>query len=178
MIDHYEFIDKTEAGLKERQLGATTFLYNKLSADETNNFRAKINELVDAANFSGVPLFPVFALKFKGDGNEDLLNIEVGDIVHGFYDATTIWTNAMYMGGDLTNKANYVQIADSKPDPVSFVAPITGVNQVFVLPAGFVAGSVLKSKAELYKTTEWTQAGTNLTIIVNTNTGNTIYVKP
>jgi hypothetical protein len=63
-------------------------------------------------------------------------------------------------------------------EPQTFVAIATGTNQTFTLPAGFIAGSVLKSRGELYKGSEWTQSGTTLTIIVSVTTGNTIYVKP
>lgn len=177
-MDHYEFIDAKPDGTKERVLGSTIFLYNKLSADETNAIRAKLNELVDAINTLGAPLYPDFALKFKGDGNTDQFVLEVGDIVHGFYSAGVIWDNAVYNGGDPTDKANYTRLVESKPDPVSFVAVATGVNQIFTLPANFTAGSVMKSRGELYKGTEWVQVGTSLTIIVNVTTGNTIYIKP
>jgi hypothetical protein len=177
-MDHYEFIDAKPDGLKERVLGSTIFLYNKLSADETNAIRSKLNEIVDAVNFIDAPIFPLFALKFKGDGNTDPLALEVGDIVHGFYSAGVIWDNAIYNGGDPTDKLNYTRLADDKPDPVAFVAVSTGAGQVFELPEGFTAGSVLKSRGELYKGTEWTQSGLDLTIIVNVSTGNTIYVKP
>lgn len=110
MINDFEFIDANGDGEKERQLGATVQLYNKLSADEANRIRSKFNELIDAANSSGIPLFPLFALKFKGEGNLLTETLEAGDIVHGFYDAFTIWDNAVYNGGDPTDKANYTQI--------------------------------------------------------------------
>jgi hypothetical protein len=113
MIEHFEFIDTNEDGEKERQLGATTQLYNKLSAEEANRIRSKFNELIAAANFSGIPLFPLFALKFKGEGNLFTETLEAGDIVHGFYDEFTIWDNAKYLGGDPTDKANYLQIVTS-----------------------------------------------------------------
>lgn len=66
-----------------------------------------------------------------------------------------------------------------KPEPYLTTAPITGINQVFALPVGFgKAGSVLKSKGELYKGTEWTQSGGNITILISVTSGNSIYVKP
>lgn len=177
-ILHYDFDNANVGGDKEAVIVPNVpTLVNKLSANETNGIRDKINELVDAVN----PLTPIqyleLRLKFKGNGNT-AATLQVGDIVHGFADATTIWTNARYDGGDVNDRASYTPIFDPKPDPVSFVAPTTGVNQVFILPAGFKAGTVLKSKGELYKGTEWTQSADALTIIVNTNTGNTIYVKP
>lgn len=152
-------------------------LVNKLSANETNGIRDKINELVDAVN----PLTPIqfleLRLKFKGDGNT-APELQTGDIVHGFADANTIWTNARYEGGDINDRANYTPLYDDKPDPVLFTALTTGPNQVFILPPGFKAGSVLKSKGELFKGTEWIQTDDALTVIVNSNTGNSIYVKP
>lgn len=175
-IAHYEFIDKKPDGTKERQLGATVQLYNKLSAEETNNIRAKLNELVDAANFSPVPLYEVFVLKFKGEDNIDMLNFEVGDVCSRYSTVDGIWENALFNGGDPQDPANYTRIFEPKPEPLLAVAPITGINQVFTVP--FQAGTVLKSKGELYKGTEWSQAGDQVTVIVNVNAGNTIYIKP
>lgn len=50
MIEPYEFIDKNGDGDKERLTGATVQLFNKLSADETNLFRDKINEIIAHVN--------------------------------------------------------------------------------------------------------------------------------
>lgn len=178
MIAHYEFDNANLAGEKEPVIVPNVpTLVNKLSANETNNIRDKLNELVDATN----PLTPIqfleLRLKFKGDGNT-APTLQVGDIVHGFADATTIWTNARYEGGDPNDRANYTPLYEPKPAPQLFTALTTGVNQTFILSPVFIAGSVLKSKGELFKTTEWTQTGDVITILVNTNTGNSIYVKP
>lgn len=62
-------------------------------------------------------------------------------------------------------------------EPVSFVATANGQNQIFTLPSGFKASSVLKSRGELYKGIEWKQVDENLTILVDVKIGNTIYVK-
>src|SRR6478735_370479 len=129
-MDHYEFIDANGAGEKERFLGGTIALFNKLSADETNNIRAKLNELVDAINAVGVPLFPLFALKFKGEGNLNPTTLEVGDIVHGFYASGIIWDNAIYNGGDPLDKASYTRIVDSF-EPELFTS--TGSSNLFNL---------------------------------------------
>ena len=177
-IEHYEFIDKKPDGTKERVLGTTIYLYNKLSADETNAIRAKLNELVDAVNFEVVPLYEAFSLKFKGEDNIDMLTIEVGDVAHRYSTIDGIWENAVFNGGDPQDPASYTRIEATKPDPELFTAVATGANQTFELPSGFTAGSVLKSKGELYKGTEWTQIGATLTILINVNAGNTIYVKP
>lgn len=177
MIDPYEFDNANVDGDKEAVIvPAVPTLINKLSANETNGIKDKINELVEAVN----PLTPIqfleLRLKFKGDGNTSA-DLQAGDIVHGFADASTIWNNAIYEGGDINDRANYTPVYDPKPEPVSFTAASTGVNQVFILPSGFKAGSVLKSRSELYKVTEWTQTADALTILINTNVGNTIYVK-
>lgn len=175
-IQYYEFIDKKPDGTKERVLGPTVQLYNKLSAEETNAIRAKLNELVDAANFSPVPLYEAFVLKFKGQDNTDLLNFEAGDVASRYSTVDGIWENALFNGGDPQDPASYTRIYELKPEPVLHVAPITGVNQIFVAP--FQAGSVLKSKGELYKGSEWTQSGDEITILVNVDAGNSIYIKP
>lgn len=178
MINHYEFDNANLDGDKEAVIIPNPpTLVNKLSANETNNFKDKINEVIDAIN----PLSPIqyleLRLKFKGSGNT-ANTLQVGDIVHGFADANTIWTNAIYNGGDPNDRANYTPLYEPKPAPQLFTALTTGVNQTFILSPVFVAGSVLKSKGELFKTTEWTQTGDVITILVNTNTGNSIYVKP
>jgi len=107
MIENFEWIDKNVDGDKVRLTGTTVQLYNKLSADEANLLRDKVNETVTVLNLLSPPLFPLFSLKFKGEGNLNSQLLEPGDIVHGFYDADTIWDNAEYLGGDPTDKANY-----------------------------------------------------------------------
>jgi hypothetical protein len=161
MIEAYEFIDKNGDGLKERQTSATVQLFNKLSADEINALRAKLNEIITVLNLNSVPLFPAFALKFKGEGNFDLQNLEVGDIVHGFYDANTIWTNAIYNGGDIEDKASYSLMVESF-EPQYFVA--TGTSNEFTLPVGMIAQNVFIDRGVRYKGTEWTQTDGVVTI--------------
>lgn len=179
MIALYAFDNANLDGDKEAVVVPNVpTLINKLSAAETNGIKDKLNEVITLANpvISPIP-FLELRLKFKGSGNA-LPTLQAGDVVHGFADADTIWANAVYNGGDITDRDNYTQLFESTPDPVSFTAPITGANQEFTLPDGFMVGSVLKSRAELYKGTEWTQTGTTLKIISNATTGNTIYVKP
>lgn len=60
--------------------------------------------------------------------------------------------------------------------PISIIASATGTNQVFIVP--FQVGTVLKSRGELYKGTEWTQNNNEVTIIVSVTSGNTLYFKP
>lgn len=168
MIQPYEFIDKKPDGTKGRVLGTTIYLYNKLSADETNNIRAKLNELVDAANFSVIPLYEVFALKFKGAGNLDMLNIEVGDIATRYSTIDGLWENAEFNGGDPQNPANYTLIVPSF-EPVLFIS--NGLTNSFELPLGMRAQSLHIDRGMRYKVTtdnpagEWDQSGTTIEIM-------------
>lgn len=166
MIEHYSFIDKNADGDKERFIAGVIQLYNKLSADETNAIRDKLNELVDALNFTQVPLFGVFTLKFKGDGNTDPYNIEVGDIAKR-YSEDGIIENALFNGGDPQDPANYTIFAPVF-EPKVFIA--TGAINEFDLPAGMTAGQVFVDRGMLYKNTddyagEWDQDGVTVEIL-------------
>jgi len=178
-MDHYEFIDSKpgSGGLKERLLGPTIFLYNKLSAEETNNIRAKLNELVDAVNDLAAPLFPIFALKFKGEGNVIAGQLEAGDIVHGFYASGIIWDNAVYNGGDPLDKANYTRLG-SNFEPELFTS--SGSSNVFnLIQSGMIVSNLYLDRGMRYKLTEWTQAGGSITILGATlAAGRKIYVTP
>lgn len=183
MISLYQFDNANLGGNKEAVIvPAVPTLINKLSANETNNIKAKINEIITVGqnNFTNIAYLEL-RLKFKGvvGGVPNVLaTLQPGDIVHGFADANTIWANARYEGGDVNNRANYTPIYDPKPAPLLFTALSTGLGQTFILPLGFKVGSVLKSKGELFIGTEWQQVDDILTIIINANTGNSIYVKP
>lgn len=118
-ISHYEFDAANPAGDKEAVIYPNIPTpVNKLSANETNNIRDKINEIIDN-------LDPVL----------------------------------------------------TPAEPLLFTALSTGTGQTFP-GVTFKAGSVLKSRGELFKGTEWTQTGNTVTILVNANIGNTIYIKP
>lgn len=177
MIDNFEFIDAKPDGTKERQLGATVQLYNKLSADEANRIRSKFNELIAAANFSGIPLFPLFALKFKGEGNTLTDTLEAGDIVHGFYDADTIWDNARYDGGDPTDKANYAQITTGTSgltrwviNPTVTLVPSFGVDVTG--GQGLINGLIVDNVGDVFFTIPPATAGyTRLDLIIMDGAG-------
>ena len=112
MINNYEFDAANVDGNKEAVVVPNVPTpVNKLSAHETNGIKDKINELVDVANTILPIQFGELRLKFKGEGNT-LDTLQIGDIVHGFADADTIWTNAEYLGGDINDRANYLNIAD------------------------------------------------------------------
>ena len=179
MISLYAFDNANLDGDKEAVVVPNVpTLVNKLIANEANGIKDKLNEIITLANPVITPIsFLELRLKFKGDGNT-LPTLQTGDIVHGFADVDTIWTNAIYEGGDINDRANYTPLYDGKPDPILIVATSTGLGQTFILPLGYLVGSVLKSKGELYKGSEWTQTADVLTIIINVTTGNTIYIKP
>lgn len=183
MISLYAFDNSNLDGNKEAVIvPAVPTLVNKLSANEANGIKDKLNEIITLGqnNFTNIAYLEL-RLKFKGVVGgvpNELPTLQVGDIVHGFADETTIWTNARYEGGDINDRASYTPLYDGKPDPILIVATATGTNQTFVLPNGFLVGSVLKSKGPLFKFTEWTQTADILTIIINVNTGNSIYIQP
>ena len=183
MISLYAFDNANVQGDKEAVIVPNVpTLINKLSANETNNLKNKINEIIGATNPVVSPIaYLELRLKFKGSVGgvpNTQPTLQAGDIVHGFASLDTIWTNAIYNGGDINNRANYTPIYDPKAEPILITATATGTGQTFILPLGFKAGTVLKSKGELFKGAEWSQTADVLTIIVNVTTGNSIYIKP
>lgn len=120
-------------------------------------------------------------------GKTTPLDWEVNDKFRGWignrYLVGTILALPVSLPSDIDNPVK-VQIAiDSDAlsgvgsPPQSFTALSTGTNQVFAISGGVIPKTVYKSKGLLYKTTEWSYSSGNLTIIVNTNAGNTIYVE-
>lgn len=94
-----------------------------------------------------------------------------------------VYQNATGINSQPGTTSDWMNISantSSGVDPVLTTAVATGTNQQFTVPAGFVAKSVLKSKGELFKGTEWTQAspGAPVIIIANVTSGNSIYIKP
>lgn len=183
MIALYQFDNANLVGDKEAVIvpAVPTFV-NKLSANETNNIKDKLNEIIELSNPVLNPIaYLELRLKFKGivGGVPNTLpTLQVGDVVHGFKENGFLWDDAYYLGGDVNDRENYTPIEVSKFEPEIFTAVSTGTMQNFILPVGFIAGSVLKSRGELYKGSEWTQTSDILTILINVNSGNTIYVKP
>ena len=119
MILHYEFIDANGLGYKERRLTYSTELFNKISAQEVNNLKDKVNEVVDSVNaiVSADILSTAASFKFiqKGFGNIDLINVEIGDIFCGWKnDGTERWIEAKYEGGLLTNSDNFTPLLKVK----------------------------------------------------------------
>jgi hypothetical protein len=183
MIALYEFDNANDGGDKEAVIVPNVpTLINKLSANETNNIKDKINELITVSYPYVSPVaYLELRLRFKGEVGgipNTLPTLQVGDVVQGFKENGFLWDNAYYNGGDINDRNNYTPISPAKFEPQIFVASATGAGQTFILPVGFVAGSVLKSRGELYKGSEWSQTADVLTIIINVTTGNTIYVKP
>jgi len=183
MINLYEFDNANLDGDKEAVIVPNIpTLINKLSANEANGIKDKINEIIEATNPISSPIaFLELRLKFKGElaGLPNTLpSLQAGDVVHGFKELGFIWDNAYYNGGDINDRGSYTPIEPAKFEPYLVNAVATGTMQQFILPVGLVAGTVLKSRGELYKGSEWMQTADVLTIIVNVNIGNTIYVKP
>ena len=162
MIANYDFIDGNIDGIKERRLTATTELYNKLSAAETNAIRDKINEVIGAINLNLPPLFSNYILKYKASGNTNQLLLEVGDIV-GFFDKP----NMIYLGGGNFEAQNL------RIDPQ--IQSYAGVS-TFTLPDNAIVNSVMLVRGILYEIDEWTQSGNILTITKTMVPGNRIQI--
>lgn len=181
-ISLYNFDNANVSGDKEAVIVPNVpTLINKLSANETNGIKNKINEIIPFVNASMPTPYLDFKLIAKGEqgGTPNTADVlEVGDIVQGFKELGVFWEAAKYLGGDPTDRDNYEVVSTVKFEPQTFTAATTGTNQNFVLPVGFRALMVFKSRGLLYKTTEWEQTDDLLTIIVSANTGNTIYVIP
>jgi hypothetical protein len=174
MIDNFEFIDRNTQGEKERYLNGVVQLINKLSAEETNLIRTKLNEIIGQVNLSAVPLYSVFSLKFKGEGNTDLNAIEVGDIAQRYNLITGIWDNAVFNGGDPQDADDYTNIVPAY-EPQYFVA--TGASNIFELPVGMVAQNLFLDRGVRYKGLEWEQVGREVEVLGSTlAAGRKIYI--
>lgn len=182
MIALYNFDNANGAGDKEAVIVPNVpTRVNKLSANETNGIRDKINEIIPFVNGSKPTPYLTLALIAKGEQGgvaNTGAGLEVGDIVQGFKEIGVFWESAKYLGGDPTDRNNYELTTPVKFEPEIFIASATGINQIFILPQGFKASEVYKSRGLLYKGSEWAQSDDALTILINTTTGNTIYVTP
>lgn len=163
MIQPYIFINGNVSGEKERKLSSTTELYNKLSAEETNNIRLKLNELVDGVNSFSVPLFPKLKLLYKASGNLNQLSFEIGDIVGGYNG------EYYYNGGDVNNIVNYTKRPSIALDFSRFVP----TGQVCALPIGAIAISATIDGYVQYPE----QAGFETDLNTFTQTGNDVTFK-
>lgn len=120
-------------------------------------------------------------------GKNTPLDWEVNDKFRGWignrYVVGTILSLPVSLPSDIDNASKVELAIDSdaisgvSAAPQSFTAISTGTNQTFNISGGYNAKTVYKSKGILYKGSEWTQSGNVLTIIPNTNAGNTIYVE-
>lgn len=101
MIEPYEFIDKNADGDKERLTGATVQLYNKLSADETNLFRDKINEIITFVNTLSGPTSKNI-LEFELTSNPMDYEMDAGQIVYLVVVNEIVYKNWVQTGTTLT----------------------------------------------------------------------------
>ena len=180
MIALYNFDNANGAGDKEAVIVPNVpTLVNKLSANETNGIKDKINEIIPFVNGSKPTPYLSLSVIAKGEqgGTANTgAGLEVGDMVQGFKEEGIFWEAAEYLGGDPNDRNNYSLAPAIKFEPALFTATTTGINQIFILPAGFKASQVFKSRGLIYKGSEWTQSDDALSILINTNVGNTIYV--
>ncbi len=174
MIDNYSFIDANSSGNKEAFISGNKVGFNKLSANETNLIKDKLNEIIGQVNLNQIPLYPNFSLKLKGENNLMLNQLQVGDIVHGFYDANTIWTNARYNGGDINEKANYTNLDEGIVTRIEKFSDLYSGSSTFTLPtfAQIIEVSVNGWSTENYTTPNDTTVVINDTI----NTGQQVVI--
>lgn len=108
------------------------------------------------------------------------INIEVANLItqniRAGYTTTTPSEDAVFKEFAKYTKTDDLPEPKQDYEPMPFTAPTTGVNQEFTVHAGAVAKNVFKSRGLLYKGTEWEQSGDVVTILVNTNINNTIYI--
>lgn len=154
MITPYSFDNANVNGDKEAVIVPNPpTLVNKLSANETNNIKDKINEVVEVVNVLSPTPFGSFRLELKGDGNT-LNTIQVGDRGR-FYDGNTY----EYNGGDINDIANYTEISD-RVGKIQIVA--TAGQTVFGIGTAAKATAVFREGA-LLDDGDWSQSGTNIT---------------
>lgn len=193
MISNYNFDNANVDGDKEAVIIPNIpTLINKLSANETNGIRNKINEIIALVNPIANPIaFLELRLKFKGEGNI-LPTLQVGDIVHGFKEAGVIWDDAIYNGGDVADRSNYTPIYPGNL-PFSVFDGIIGVTpgftvgqQVFTLPTAAAVKTVYLAHKLQYKKTAvnasliniWEQtAPDEITLTQGTLLNNYLYIE-
>ena len=167
MITEYEFDAANVNGDKEAVIVPNTPTpVNKLSANETNGIKDKINEIVEIVNTITPILYPELRLLFKAEGNT-LTGLQVGDIVHGFADASTVWSKARYEGGDVNDRDNYT------PLDGTFYERFAPAGQVCTIPEGATAISATLDGYPQYKE----QAGFLSDLNTFTQTGDAITFK-
>lgn len=179
MIQPYAFDNANAEGDKEAViLPNPPTLVNKLSANETNGIKDKLNEVIENINPDLGPV-PFLDLRVKLKGSfagvpNEGPDLEIGDVVHGFADADTIWTNAVYIGGDPSLRASYENQGPA-PRPPAQIETYSGDN-TFIIPDGKIVNSVLLVRTLLWDDVEWTQVADLLTITKTMNPGNRIQI--
>lgn len=156
MIAHYEFDNANLDGDKEAVVVPNPpTLVNKLSANETNGIKDKLNEVVDLVNTVGPTPFGSFRLELKGDENT-LNTIQVGDRGR-FYDGNTY----EYTGGDTADPASYELIGSYSLPKIQFTAD--GTQTTFDLESLVPAKAVFWNGVAL-NDVDWSQASNILTL--------------
>lgn len=196
MIEPYEFDNANVDGDKEAVIVPNPpTLINKLSANETNNIKDKLNEVIGATNLGGSPIeyldLRLWAKGESGGTPNTLPTLQVGDRVHGFADATTMWLDAIYLGGDPTDRDNYTPVGSPSPVPQildGFIGVTPGFavgQQTFTLPAGAKCVGVYLAHAKQYKATPnngslvntWSQTGDDVLLEKIPVANNYLYIE-
>lgn len=122
MIINYQFDNANDAGNKEAVIVPNPpTLVNKLSANETNKIKDKINEIIPFVNANMAVPYLDLRLKAKGEGNS-MDTLQIGDVVTGWADAETFWNSAIYEGGDVNDRENYTPINEGvSPEVIALI---------------------------------------------------------
>lgn len=180
-VNYFDWINGTGGGGADRfdELEDTfTFIGRNGQVPVVNESELRLDSMVlpdvSYLNYLPTPLQPLKSIRVKADNSG-----------YEFFDPVNVVTQTILAGNTTTapsedavyNALQVIQSSIVTPEPQSFTALTTGINQTFTITGGYIAKTVYKSKGLLYKTSEWTQSGSTLTIIPNTNTGSTIYVE-
>lgn len=127
MIDPYQFDNANLDGDKEAViLPNPPTLINKLSANETNNIKDKLNEVIDTVNSN--PAYPQIAGTIEiyqkgylnGVPNQDPLNLERGDLGKVIFTDGLSFVGVWRYGADGQDWENgYEQLGGFEYEPVT-----------------------------------------------------------
>lgn len=142
----YRFDNANAEGDKEPQVPPNApELKNKLSANEINGIKDKVNEIITyvVPKIGGIK-YGTSRLKLKGEGNEAEF-LEVGDIVEGYTPAGKIINNGVFGGGtDIVELRENKQVLREPLVPTSFILTDKdyGTDQIVTKTCGFTLASI------------------------------------
>lgn len=179
-IGYFDWMDSVTGGVNRFDDLLDTFKYfgkdGQILRVNESELKLETFELPDLSylGYFPSPLQPLKSIRVKQDG-----------LGYEFFEPVNIVTQTIIEGNtttapseDVVYKAlQNIQNQIAPIEPQSFPALSTGTNQTFTITGGHIPKTVYRSKGLLYKNIDWSFISPTLTIITNTNTGNTIYVE-